>query len=37
MVAAQIHVADDRPEPRQHVGYRLENRNGALDEVPIKP
>src|SRR5215469_1818820 len=22
MVAAQIHDADDRPEPRQHVGYR---------------
>lgn len=28
MVAAQIHDADDRPEPRQHVGYR--NDNGAL-------
>src|SRR5215831_10751631 len=22
MVAAQIHDGDDRPEPRQHVGYR---------------
>src|SRR5262249_44410670 len=22
MVAAQIHDAEDRPEPRQHVGYR---------------
>jgi hypothetical protein len=22
MVAAQIHDAGDRPEPRQHVGYR---------------
>jgi hypothetical protein len=22
MVAAQIHEADDRPEPRQHVGYQ---------------
>src|SRR5262249_590848 len=34
MVAAQIHDADDRPEPRQHVGYRhLRNRNGALAEV----
>src|SRR5262249_52730312 len=22
MVAAQVHDADDRPEPHQHVGYR---------------
>ena len=22
MVVAQIHDADDRPEPRQHIGYR---------------
>jgi hypothetical protein len=22
MVAAQVHDADDRPEPRQYVGYR---------------
>jgi Methyltransferase domain len=28
MVAAQIHDGDDRPEPRQHVGYRKDN--GAL-------